>query len=425
MNDARALSRPGSWPRSIYYGWITMTVAALAMVGTLPGRTQGLGLITEPLIRDLGIDRVRFAEINLIATLIGSLFCLGVGRLVDRMGSRVMLTLISLALGVAVILMSNTTAVWAIVVLVTLTRGLGQSALSVVSLAAVGKWFSRRLPSAMAAYTLIMSVGFMVAFPVVGALTTSRGWRISWMAVGIALVAGLSPLAWSLARSTPEESGLSIDGDASALQESGEPTRADPLDGATLQQALRTPAFWVFGVSSALYGLVASGIALFNESILAERGFEASIYHRSLVFTAHAALAGNFAAGGLAARRRSLRSLMVISMVLLAAGLAALPHVTTPAHVMLYAIAMGIAGGFVMVVFFSFWGQTYGRRHLGRIQGAAQALTVVASAVGPLLLAWCVRSTGSYAAAFYTLSAAVLLLTAATAIVHIPTRSRR
>ena len=24
------------------------------MVGTLPGRTQGLGLITEPLLRDLG-----------------------------------------------------------------------------------------------------------------------------------------------------------------------------------------------------------------------------------------------------------------------------------------------------------------------------------------------------------------------------------
>ena len=48
---------------------------------------------------------------------------------------------------------------------------------------------------------------------------------------------------------------------------------------------------------------------------------------------------------------------------------------------------MGLAGGFVMVVFFSFWGRAYGRAHLGRIQGAAQALTVLASAVGPLLLA--------------------------------------
>ena len=38
-------------PRSmagVYYGWIVLLVAALAMVGTLPGRTQGLGLVTEP-----------------------------------------------------------------------------------------------------------------------------------------------------------------------------------------------------------------------------------------------------------------------------------------------------------------------------------------------------------------------------------------
>ena len=34
----------------IYYGWIVLGVAALAMVGTLPGRTQGLGLVTEPLL---------------------------------------------------------------------------------------------------------------------------------------------------------------------------------------------------------------------------------------------------------------------------------------------------------------------------------------------------------------------------------------
>ena len=33
---------------------------------------------------------------------------------------------------------------------------------------------------------------------------------------------------------------------------------------------------------------------------------------------------------------------------------------------------MGLAGGFVMVVFFSFWGRAFGRAHLGRIQGAAQ-----------------------------------------------------
>ena len=97
-------------------------------------------------------------------------------------------------------------------------------------------------------------------------------------------------------------------------------------------------------------------------------------------------------------------------MLLLTGSLAALPHVRTQAHVMAYAVVMGLAGGFVMVVFFSFWGRAYGRAHLGRIQGAAQILTVLASAVGPLLLAQCVALTGSYAAAFYALAAVVAAL---------------
>ena len=398
-HHATTLPSPSFWPRTFYYGWVTVTVAALAMVGTLPGRTQGLGLITEPLMQDLRIDRVRFAEMNLIATLIGSIFCLGVGRMVDWFGSRLILTLVSLALGTTVVLMSQTSSVWLLVVLITLTRGLGQSALSVVSLAAVGKWFARRLPSAMAVYTVVMSVGFMMAFPTVGWLTSTSGWRVSWMAVGLAIGAGLAPLAWFLVRSTPESCGVTIDGGAANAAD----TEVASEVGATLGEALRSPAFWVFAVSSATYGLVASGIALFNESILAERGFDASTYYSSLVFTAVSALVGNFAAGALAARG-SLRPLLVFSMALMAGGLAALPHVTTQAQVIAYAVAMGVAGGFVMVVFFSFWGRTYGRRHLGRIQGAAQALTVVASAVGPLLLAWRVQATGSYSSAFYTLA---------------------
>ena len=56
-------------------------MAALAMLGTLPVRTQGLELITESLITDLAIDRVSYATVNLYTTLTGALFCLTYGQL--------------------------------------------------------------------------------------------------------------------------------------------------------------------------------------------------------------------------------------------------------------------------------------------------------------------------------------------------------
>lgn len=398
--------RPHVGPRNLpfYYGWVNVALAALAMVGTLPGRTQGLGLITEPLLRDLQLGRVEFARINLVATLIGALFALGVGRLIDRFGSRTVLTFVAAALGVVVLWMSGAKGLVALALLITLTRGLGQSALSVVSITIVGKWFVRRLNTAMAVYTVALSVGFMLAFPLVGAAVNGYGWRTAWAGIGLAVLLGLAPLGWLLVRRSPEAFGIEPDGVSKAEVES-----VEKLGGHTLWQALATPAFWVFGLSSAVYGLIASGIALFNESILAERGFDASIYYRSLVIVALTSLAGNFLGGWLASKWRMNR-LLALALALLACSLLALPHVMTEAHVTAYAVVMGLAGGFVIVIFFSFWSLAYGRSHLGRIQGAAQALTVIASAVGPLLLAECVTRTGSYAAIFYLLALVVTTL---------------
>src|SRR5947208_15507677 len=95
--------------RRFYYGWNIVALAALAMVGALPGRTQGLGLITEPLLADFGMDRVAYATINLWATLFGALFCLPCGRLVDRLGSRTVLSAVVMALAATVLVMSGAT----------------------------------------------------------------------------------------------------------------------------------------------------------------------------------------------------------------------------------------------------------------------------------------------------------------------------
>jgi sugar phosphate permease len=392
----------GPFALPFYYGWVNLSVAALAMVGTLPGRTQGLGLITESLLADLHIDRVLFAKINLWATLIGTLFCFGIGRLIDRFGSRVVLTIVAAALGIVVIRMSGAKGVATIALMITLTRGLGQSALSVISITMVGQWFVRRLSLAMAVYTIVLSVGFMIAFPVVGATVLKFGWRTAWTAIGLTLLFGLAPLSLLLVRRTPEACGLAPDGERpSDVPDARDAASAEDVAvttaGYTLREALATPSFWVFGLASAIYGLIASGIALFNESILAERGFDASTYYRSLVIVALTALLGNFLGGWLTSKW-SMNRLLALAMGLLAGSLVALPHVTTQLHVVAYALVMGLAGGFVIVIFFTFWSHAFGRAHLGKIQGAAQALTVVASAIGPLLLAECVTRTGSYAA---------------------------
>ena len=424
-------NRLGRWS-NVYYGWANLVVAAIAMVATLPGRTQGLGLVTEPLIVDLQIDRVTYATINLWATLIGALFCLPCGRLTDRLGARAVLAGLLASLGATVVLMGQTSGFVALCITITLTRGLGQSALSVVSLALVGKWFARRLNQAMGIYALLVGVGFVMAFPLVGQAVQGSGWRSAWSGIGIVLLL-LTPLAWVTVRNDPLDERVSPAGgtaaegrdlaDRAAASADVEDIKAQPSD-LTVWAALRSAAFWIFALSSSIFGLVYSGIALFNQSILEQRGFDASTYYQVLVISTLLGLAANFA-GGWLATWWPIQRLMGIGMALLAVALLALPHVQSQRHVVLYAVAMGVAGGIVTVVFFSVWGQVFGRSQLGRIQGCAQMMTVFASAVGPLLLAETLERTGSYDQIFYGLAAVVVALGVGAWCVTLPHRDRR
>ncbi|MGE9271340.1 MAG: MFS transporter, partial [Verrucomicrobiales bacterium] len=122
--------------------WGNVVLAAILMLATLPGRTQGLGLITEPMLRDLSLDHLRYAKVNLWATLLGAAACFPAGWLVDRAGLRFTAVLLVLLLALVVWQMSAMAGGLAVVFLcLLLSRGIGQSALSVTSITTVGKSF--------------------------------------------------------------------------------------------------------------------------------------------------------------------------------------------------------------------------------------------------------------------------------------------
>jgi hypothetical protein len=397
--------------------WVCIAVAALAMVATLPGRTHGLGLVTEPLLKDLHLNRVDYAAINLWATLIGSLFCVPWGRLTDRLGVRPLLAATLLLLGVVVIGMSRVVGDWLVTLpvtgtlvidlflLVLLTRGLGQSGLSVVSLALMGKAAGRRPGMYVGVYSCLVAVGFTAAFGAAkhALVAWAVDWRTLWAGIGGGVLLCL-PFVLLI------PPGL-VRGHAK--------NGADAADGATLAEAMRTPAFWVFGLGTAFYGLVAAGVSLFNQAILEERGFDRVVFLTITQFSPPIGLACNLLTGWLATRWPMGR-LLAIALLILAAALAVVPLVTTLAQVYVYGATLAAAGGMVTVIFFGVWGQAFGTCHLGQIQGAAQALTVVASAAGPLVLAKGQAATGSYMPPLQALAAVSILLAVAAWLVPWP-----
>jgi MFS family permease len=413
ITDPRALPATAWRPT---WAWVHVVVAALAMVATLPGRTHGLGLITEPLLRDLDIDRVAYADLNLWATLLGATFCVPWGWLIDRLGTRVVLTGTLLGLGAVVVAMSQLqgeNVFFPLFLLVLLTRGLGQSALSVVSITLMGKSAGRRPGLSVGVYSFLTALGFMAAFALVKAAFEKWGadWRELWEGIGLQLIV-LAAVAWLLVR--PDKERVS--------RSSPTPASDEGQGSLTLGSALLSPAFWVFGLATSLYGMIAAGVSLFNQSILQERGFDRSVFLTITVVTPLIGLASNLATGWLASRWSPGR-LTGLAMAVLTAALLAFPFVGTLAEVYAYAAAMGVAGGMVTVLFFGVWRRAFGTAHLGKIQGAAQMLTVFASALGPELLARCQRETGSYVPLYQYFALASGLLALCAWWVPLPRRS--
>lgn len=395
-----------------YYGWVNVVVAAAGLIGTLPGRTYGLALVKEPLRADLGLSDLRFSALNAWAVILGAALVVPAGRLVDRAGARGTFAGVAALLGLAVLLMSRAADELSFFLALLLVRGLGQAALSAVSVALVGKWFRRRAGAAMGVLSVLLTLGFIGPLVAVGAAVQSGGWRDAWAGLGVALF-GLALFGTVFARSSPESYGVPPD----------EP--ADELGGGprfTLFDALRTPAFWAVTLGSACFNGIFSALTLSGESLLTERGLDAAELHTKVMGAMMlAGLPANLLTGWLA-RSVPLGRLLAAGLMLLLVALALMAKATSAGEVMSYGLFLGASGGVITVVFFAAYGRYFGRAHVGAIVGVAQGATVLASAVGPLALA--AVHDGGRASSFPFFAAAGVLtaLSAAAALVPPPRR---
>ena len=375
------------------------------MAATFPGRTHGLGLVTEAILLDLALDRTLYGYFNLWATLLGALFCIPVGYLLDRYGCRNVLAATLVLLALSVLAMSIVYHEIAFFMTLVLTRGFGQSALAVASITLISKTFPKhRLGLSMGVYSVLTTLGFIIAFGLMGAVLNAEiDWRLAWSGIGLLLLAVYVPMVLLCVRKhevPPEEENIPTE----------DAVQGNPQGGVPFARALRTQEFWLFALSISFFGLVSSGIGLFNEDILRERGFDAQMYRFLLVFGLPFGLLGNLLFGILA---RYIRLPILLTVLLLLTGLSALlfPSIQTEFQIYAYTVALSFTGGGFSVMFFIVWAHQFGWRDVGRIQGAAQMLTIIASALGPIVFAYSVHWTQSYTLAFYLCGTLTLMFT--------------
>src|SRR5262249_51408474 len=171
----------------------------------------------------------------------------------------------------------------------------------------------------------------------VGWAVREHGWRVGWAWVGYALLCGLAPLGWLLAQNSPESCGVVPD------EPGPEEPRATP--SASLRDAVRTPAFWVYTLAATLFNFIFPALTLDSESLLVEHGLDGrQVNDLVLGVLMLAGLPANLSAGWLA-RRRPMGKLLGAGVATLAASLFLFPAVVSVPTALAYAVLLGVSGG--------------------------------------------------------------------------------
>lgn len=432
--DKPYLPKPGR----VFYGWWIVVVGTLAMLCSIPGQTMGFSVFTEILMEDLGLSRVALSAAYFVGTVCSGLTLPHLGRLYDYWGGRRLCCAAVIATALVLFYLSFTgplqdalvgllpgepRKVVGFVVIVIgfyFIRMAAQGVLTMAGRNLIGKWFDQRRGLALSISGVAVSFGFSAAPKGLDVLIEAFGHAGAWQNLAWFLLIFMLPLAWIVFRDTPEECGMTMDGDGHVARENKNPDMVIYREY-TRQDALRTFTFWAFALSFSFFSMFSTAFTFHIVSIGEEFGFEKSDIIGLFIPMAVVSVAVNLFYGWVNAHTR-LKWLLLSMNVGATFGAVGLLVLDQPFGDWLYVAGNGVCGGAFMSLSGLVWPRFYGRRWLGAISGVYMSLIVIASGIGPLMFGLVKQATGSYFLIFAICIALPLALSVASFWANNPQR---
>lgn len=378
-----------------FYGWVILGCVCLAGFARQGPAVAVLSIFVTPMTEEFGWSRTALSGAVSLGGLLAAIVAPLLGPMLDRVGARLVLCMAVLGMGLASLALSLTQSLLMFYVVFCFSRMLWAGPFDLGLYGAVNNWFVAHRQRASSIATIAQLSG-LVALPLIAqfAMRDSAwlggGWRAGWLAIGITvLLVGFLP-AWLLLVRRPEDVGLIPD-----RRVAGTGTAA-PEPRFTRAQALRTPAFWLLSLYTALVYPVQAGVSLHQAPHLIERGLSPMLAAGVISFFSLMSALASFVIA-LLPRRWPIRYLMALAGAFLAAGTLALTQVSGASSAFAAASLFGFGIGGILTLLPIVWADYFGRESFGAIRGVALSLQVLAQATGPLISGLLRDTSGSYA----------------------------
>jgi len=359
------------------------------------GAIYSFSVFFAPLQAEFGWSRALTSGVFSSYTVMQGLSAIVTGRVNDRFGPRVILTICSLVFGLGFILMSRVDTLWQLYVIYGVMIAAGFSGAPVPLMSTVAHWFHARRGLMTGIVMAGTGFGTMFVPPFANRLIHTIEWRDSFVVVGVLLTA-IILLAAQFLRRNPSQMGLPPMGGAHGpgVEKPGTSSR-----GFSFAQAARTRQFWLLVTAMAGFGLALQSIMVHVVINATGHGLSPATAAGTMTAIGGMGVVGRIGVGSLADRLGSKR-LLTLQFALLATSLFVFGAADSAVGIFAGALLFGYAYGGIVPLYSHIVAELFGLRSHGEILGAITFTVGIGSAIGPVFTGYCYDVLGSYVIPF-------------------------
>jgi MFS family permease len=383
--------------QSIFWGWYIVAAAFFVLAINYGGR-YSFGVFVKPLAQEYGWSRSVIslgASLNMLIYSAGAVI---IGRMVDRIAPRWIVTGGAVIAAAGYCLTSLVQAPWQFYIVYGLLLGIGSAGLGVVAVnSSVGKWFIRKRGTAIGITTMGVSFGTVALTPLAGLMVKNFNWQTGFMILGLlTLIVGVGLSQLFLRRVRPEDHGLLPDGEVHTELVVKIAAPPAPAPGPRFVDMIRDRRFQTLALSFGLAVMVLMSVFVHQVAFAIDQGIGEVAAASSLAALGLAGFAGQFFFGWLSDRIRDPKYASFLGMSFMLLGLGVLLQVGSVRGLFIYAVVFGFGYGALAPMMPILLADRFGRDVLGAIYGFVTLFLGIGGAVGPYVAGLIYDASGAY-----------------------------
>lgn len=381
-----------------YYGHIVV-LSCFVILFVIFGVHYAFGLFLKPILTEFGWSRAVTSGAYSLSWLIQGPSSLLMGRLNDKYGPRIVLSLCGILLFAGIFLTTHISACWHLYLFYGVFTGVGTGGIFVPIVSTIARWFTKKRSTMTGIAISGMGFGTFLLSPLANYLISKYSWRTSYTVLGFVLLV-VTLVAAQFLKSRPDPS---LPFSATPKTEKVENTLTDGGSN-TLKEAIFRVRFWqVFGLFFC-FGFCLVAIMVHTAPHAIDIGKSTSTATGLLAAIGISSIAGKIIFGYFGDRIGSRKvyiicfSIMLVSLVF--------PISTHELWLLyLFATLFGVSYGGNACSQSPLVADLFGLKSHGEIMGALNIGFTLGATMGPFAAGFLFDINGNYSSAFLVIGA--------------------